>query len=224
MLKIVGILVFAVFLIAQNVPVPVIELTNTVVLQRLREPTTASASGNSIGYQGGIPEPAPINLELISLTGSQSDKTSVLIGEFQLRNVSGKDMDIPVDPSSRDLEPTSPATPYRYLKAYIWLSAEPGAKEGTPSTGLFLYGAKAVPMSLRTLKPGQAVRIRARIPASSILQNAPDTVATTSQAKSIRAFFALYNESITPQHGGLHSNTQELFPTISSSTTAESPL
>jgi hypothetical protein len=223
MFKIVAILVLVASLsAAQDSPVTVIDLTHTAVRRRYREPTTASASGNSVGYQGGIRQPSPLNLELISLKRNQSDEVVILIGEFELRNVSREDLDIPVDPSSRDLEPASPATPYRYLKAYIWLAAEPRAKESMPTTGLFLYGARSVPSSLRTLKPGQAMRIRAKIPASSVLQD--ESGRDMHHAKSVRAFLAVFNESITPQRDGLHSSTEEVFPAISSSTAVEPPL
>jgi hypothetical protein len=222
MLKLLKVAVLAVSLMVSQVPVPLIDLTNVIVHHRLREPTTASASGHLIGYEGGVHPPPPLTLRVISLKKDHSDPA--LTAELEILNVSKEDLDIPVDPSSRDFEPTSPAVPYRYLKAYIWLMRESGAQEKMPSTGLFLYGGRAVPMSLQTLKSGQAVRIRAKIPAGSALHDTLGTGTDTSQTKSLRAFFALFNESITPQKDGPHSATEEVFPTISSSVVVESPL
>jgi len=220
--KVLEIVVLAASMVTQESPVQLIDLTNVVVHHRRREPVTASASGDAISYEGHVQLPLPLTLQIISLKKDPSD--AALTAELEIRNVSRGNLDMPVDPNSRDFEPASPAVPYRYLKAYIWLMPESGAQEKMPSTGLFLYGGRAVPMSLQTLKPGQAVRIRAKIPAGSALHAERGTATDTSQPKLIRAFLALFNESITPRKEGPHSATEEIFPTISSYVVVESPL
>lgn len=221
MLKALTILIITTSLLAtEDAAIPVIDLTNVISRHRLREPATTSASGGMVGYEGGARPAAPLTVELVSLRRHRDDDT-LLIAEVEVRNVSKIDVAMPVDPSSRDLEPTSPATPYHYLKAYIWLAAEAGGGGSMPSTGLFLYGARAIPSSIRTLTPGQAVRIRAKIPLSPSLESTG--IASTNPATAVRAFLGLFAESITPQRGSLHSATEELFPTISSSKTVEFP-
>jgi hypothetical protein len=216
-------LLLAIALGAQENSVPLIDLTNTVVQRRLREPATASAEGNAIAYTGRIEPSPPLALELISLKKQKSDGDVRWIVEVEVRNATKQELDRPVDPSSRDLEPASPSVPYRYLKASIWLAEEPEAKEkeNVRTHSLLLYGAKSVPKSLRTLAPGQAVRIRARISATRLLAEAP---ASGNQNKSIRAFLAIFSESVTPEKDGrLHSRSEEVSPSISSATVLDVP-
>jgi hypothetical protein len=145
------------------------------------------------------------------------------IAELEIRNTSGRHLEIPVDPSSRDLEPASASTPYRYVSAYLWLLAEPNAEQKMPVSGLHLYGSKTVSGTLRDLAPGEAIRIRAKIPVAVALQNEPSTGEPASRAPAVRAFFALFDESMTPGKDGLHSSTEEIFPTVPSTAAIDSP-
>lgn len=221
--KILTILLLAASLAAQAVPVAVIDLSHVVARQRLREPTTASGSGSSVGYQGSILPASSLVLKIISLKWDESNDISKFIGELELRNAGRDNIEIPVDPSSRDFEPVSSATSYAYVKAYIWLAAGPAAGENLPGAGLPLYGAGSVPASLRTLKPGDAVRIRARIPAGNIIQNRQDSDKDASHVIRVRAFIAFFHESVAPEKGGLHSTVEEIIPAVSSSTAVALP-
>lgn len=203
---------------AQEITIPLIDLTHVVIRRRLREPVTASGSGDSVGYEGGRSPQPPLALELASLMKSNTDE-AVLIAEFEIRNVSRNALDLPVDPSSLDVEPESATTPYRYLTAHIWLAAEPGVKQGMPNSELVLYGSRRVPATLRTLKPGAAVRIRAKVPVSRDFQSEQANV-----RPRIRAFLDLFENLITPEKSGLHSESHSALPmSISSLTVVEYP-
>jgi hypothetical protein len=215
-------IIVATALVTQGSPAPLLDLTNVPVRHRLREPVTASGSGHSAGYEGGLKPPSPLALQLRSLEKGDSPDTA--IAELEIRNTSRRHLEIPVDPSSRDLEPASPRIPYRYITAYLWLLAEPNAEQKMPTTGLHLYGSKAVPGTLRDLAPGEAIGIRAKIPVALVLQNEPSIDAATSRTPTVRAFFALFDESITPSKGGIHSSTEEIIPTVTSTNVAEFPL
>jgi hypothetical protein len=221
--KILTIIALTISIAAQVVPVPMIDLTHVVARQRLREPATASGSGSSVGYEGSILPASSLVLKLISLKRDESNDVSKFIGEFELRNAGRDNIEIPVDPSSRDFEPMSSTIPYRYVKAYIWLAAQPAAGENLPGAGLPLYGAGSVPASLRTLKPGDAVRIRAKIPAGNIIPHRQDSDKDASHVLRVRAFIALFHESLAPQKDGIHSTVEEIIPAVSSSTTVELP-
>ena len=214
-------IIVATALVAQGTPASLLDLTNVPVRHRLREPVTASGSGHAVGYQGGLRPPLPIALQLRSL--EKSDSRDMAVAELEIRNTSGKHLEIPVDPSSRDLEPASASTPYRYVSAYLWLLAEPNAEQKMPVDGLRLYGSKKVSGTLRDLAPGEAIRIRAKIPVAVALQNEPSTGEPASRAPAMRAFFALFDESMTPGKDGLHSSTEEIFPTVPSTAAVESP-
>ena len=206
----------------QSSPAPLLDLTNVPVRHRLREPVMASGSGHSAGYEGRQTPPSPLVLQLRSLAKGDSPDTA--IAELEIRNTSKRHLEIPVDPSSRDLEPASPRTPYRYRTAYLWLLAEPNAEQKTPAAGLRLYGSKAVPGTLRDLAPREAIGIRAKIPVAVAVQNGPSRGAARGGTTSMRAFIALFDESITPGKDGIHSSTEEIFPTITSTNAAEFPL
>jgi len=208
-------ILIATALALQASPAPLLDLTNVPVRHRLREPVTATGSGHMEGYQGS-PPPSPVALQIRSL--EKSGSPDMAIAELEIRNTSSRHLEIPVDPSSRDLEPASPSTPYQYLSAYLWLLPEPDAEQKMPATGLHLYGSKAVPGTLRDLPPGEAIRVRAKIPI------APTTSVAMSEAPKMRAFLALFDESMKPGKDGIHSNTEELLPTISSANVAEFPL
>jgi hypothetical protein len=219
-----SILLLTTSMAAQAVSVPVIDLTHVIARQRLREPTTASGSSSSVGYEGSILPASSLVFTLISLKRNQSNDSSKFVGELELRNTGRDNIEIPVDPSSRDLEPMSSAASYDYVKAYIWLAAEQAAGQNLPGAGLPLYGARSVPASLRTLKPGDAVRIRANIPAGNIIQHQQDSDKDPSHVLRVRAFVTFFHESVAPQKDGLHSIVEEIIPAVSSSTAVELPL
>lgn len=209
-------IIVATALVLQASPAPLLDLTNVPVRHRLREPVTASGSGHMEGYQGGLRQPSPLALQIRSL--EKSGSPDMAIAELEIRNTSSRHLEIPVDPSSRDLEPASPSTPYRYLSAYLWLLPEPNADQKMPVTGLRLYGSRRIPGTLRDLGPEEAIRVRAKIPI------APSTSGAMTGVPKMRAFLALFNESMTPGKDGIHSTTEEIFPTTSSANVAEFPL
>src|ERR1700756_4903887 len=138
-------------LVAQSAPTPLLDLTNVPVHDRLRPPVTASGSGHLTSSEAAQRPLVPIALQLLSL--KKSGNPGTVIVEVELRNTSRQNLEIPVDPSSRDFEPVSPSISYRYLTAYVWLAAEPEAEQRMASTGLHLYGSRQVPTTLRVLKP-----------------------------------------------------------------------
>lgn len=208
-------------LVAQSAPTPLLDLTNTSVRDRLRQPVTASGSGHLTSSEAAQRPSVPIALQLLSL--KKSGNPEKVIAEVELRNTSRLNLEIPVDPSSRDFEPVSPSISYRYLTAYVWLAAEPEAEQRMASTGLHLYGSRQVPTTLRVLKPGESLRIRASVPMPPMLQSRVADNRTETPAIKIRAFLAIFDEWVTPEADGLHSSTQQNFPTIASTTAVDSP-
>ncbi|MGH9564498.1 MAG: hypothetical protein ACRD4I_00805 [Candidatus Angelobacter sp.] len=209
-------------LVTQGTPAPLLDLTNVPVRHRLREPVTASGSGHVVGYQVGLRPQPPVSLQVRSL--NKSDSPGMAVAELEIRNTSRRHLEIPVDPSSRDLEPASASTPYRYVSAYLWLLAEPKAEQKMPATGLHLYGSRTVSGTLRDLGPGEAIRIRAKIPIADVWQNESSKNAAMSRVPTMRAFLAFFDESMTPTKDGLQSSTEEIFPTVSSANLAAYPL
>ncbi|HEV2987441.1 MAG TPA: hypothetical protein VG759_03295 [Candidatus Angelobacter sp.] len=211
-------IVFCGILGAQNVPE--LDLTNVVVRPRLREPTTASSSATSIGYgdSGSLPSsPFPLTLKLISIQKTSVHEDALLVYVVELSNVDKHPLELPVDPSPRDVESASSSVPYEYLNGYFWLGLATTAG-GSPSGGLSVYGARSAAGSLRILKPGEAIRIRARIPAEQVL-NVGEGSGSSPQ---VRAFFSLYHDSVGLRgNSGLHLDAKPVFQAIPSSNMLE---
>jgi hypothetical protein len=212
-------MVFCGVLVAQKVPE--LDLINVVVRPRLREPTTASSSATSIGYGNSGTQPSssfPLALKLISIQKTSVQKDTLLVYVVELSNVGKDPLELPVDPNPRDVEPASPSVPYEYLNGSIWLRAVDNARGSSPSGGLSIYGAKNAAGSLRILKPGEAIRIRARMPAEQVL-NVGEGSGSSPQ---VRAFFSLFHNSVGLRgNSGLHLDAKPIFQAIPSSNILE---
>src|SRR6476646_4057573 len=174
--------------------VPLVDLTNVVVRPRLREPISASGSGSLVGYATTRPQAQPLSLEIVKLGRAPSLTPAALIFcEVQLQNIGKRPIDIPVDPSSRDMEPALVATPYEYLNAVLWFQNSSSTDSTPLARKLPLFGARNVSGSLKTLQPGEAIRIRANVPMPPLgeAHNGP-------QDQALKAYFALYHDTIRP--------------------------
>lgn len=192
--------------------VPLVDLTNVLVRPRLREPVSASGSGSLVGYATTRPQTQPLSLEIVNVARAPSLTPAALICEVQLQNIGKHPIDIPVDPSSRDMEPALAATPYEYLNAVLWFQNSSITDSSPLTRKLSLFGARNISGSLKTLQPGEAIRIRANVPAppQSEAQNGP-------QDRTLKAYFALYHDTIRPiGHDQLGVEIQTLMPGIES--------
>ena len=146
------------WVVASAQDVPVIDLT-TVHIQKLkREPTQGMLVG---GVAGGNPS-WPLQVRLISAREDRDVHPPALVYEFELKNTGKAAIDLPVDPSPRDVEPADAAIKrYQYVHANITFQF---GKEsaGLKAESLQLYGNPSATGTSRRLAPGSAVRIRAK--------------------------------------------------------------
>jgi hypothetical protein len=183
-----------VFAIASQ-EVPLVDLTNAVIHKRLREPLSASISGGSVGYYESVPPPPPaMKLTLISARPQSGNTGQAVIYEVELRNLSDQPIDIPLDPSPRDIEPSAANVPYEFFNARLWIGMQAQAESSKPGSGISLYGARHNAATLRTLSPGGAVRFRVKTSLEVLLQGQSGT---REHMAEIRAFFTLHKVSIT---------------------------
>ncbi|MGH9569823.1 MAG: hypothetical protein ACRD4F_09285, partial [Candidatus Angelobacter sp.] len=125
-----------VFASAQNVPV--IDLTTAHVQKQRRAPSEGLVVG---GVPGGTPS-WPLQIRLISAREESGVHPPALVYEFELRNSGKESIDLPVDPSPRDVEPADPAIKsYQYVGATIGLEFPESA--GIKSESLKLYGSES---------------------------------------------------------------------------------
>lgn len=137
--------------------VPIIDLTTAHVQKQRRAPSEGMVVG---GVPGGKPS-WPLQMRLISARQEGDGHPPQLVYEFELRNTGREAIDLPIDPSPRDVEPTDPAIrSYQYVNAIIGVEfAEPA---GIKSQSLKLYGSESATGTSRRMAPGAAIRIRAK--------------------------------------------------------------
>ncbi len=153
--NIVVLLIIGVFSSAQDVPV--IDLTTAHVQKQRRAPSEGMVVG---GVPGGKPS-WPLQMRLISARQEGNVQPPALVYELELRNTGRQPIDLPVDPSPRDVEPADPAIKsYQYVSASIALQFTESA--GIKAESLNLYGSESARGTTKRLAPGSAVRIRAR--------------------------------------------------------------
>jgi hypothetical protein len=140
--------------------VATLDLTHATVRLRLFEPVTGSASGGSVGSGVTLSQPMqPIQMKLTDLKSTQNGDGHGLFYEIELKNVSDATVRIPWDPSPRDIEP-SPPRPYQYQLASLRLVLTMPSGESERLEAATIYGSETS-RTLRTLRPGEWVRIRA---------------------------------------------------------------
>src|SRR5579872_135699 len=143
--------------------VPVIDLSGNVARNRKHEPTTASLSGGGSGGSRLVAiAKAPLEIRLLSVSLDHSETEPYAIFEAELKNVSDRKLDLPIDPNLADLEPESPTAAYSYVSCDITLQDPPPRGESF-SESMSLYGSAFVTGSMKTLEPEGTLRIRARV-------------------------------------------------------------
>lgn len=201
----VAVVVLMVCVVASAQDVAVIDLTTAHVQKQRRAPSRGSLVG---GVPGGKPS-WPLQMRLISAREEGGVHPPALVYEFELRNTGSESIDLPVDPSPRDVEPARPAVQrYQYVSATVAL--EFGADSaGIKAEPLRLYGSESARGSRRLLAPGSAIRIRAK---ANLMGT---SLAANGAPITIHASFALYRSSVK---GDTLADRQIMGPVESSNT------
>jgi hypothetical protein len=151
------VMLLMVWVLSSAQDVPVIDLTTAHVQKQRRAPSEGMMVG---GVPGGNPS-WPLQMRLISARKEGGGHPPDLVYEFELRNTGREAINLPIDPSPRDVEPTDPAIrSYQYVNAIIGVEFAESA--GIKSESLKLYGSESATGTSRRLAPGAAIRIRAR--------------------------------------------------------------
>lgn len=165
--------------------VPVIDLTTTHVQKQRRAPSEGMVVG---GVPGGKPS-WPLQIRLISAREESGVHPPALVYEFELRNSGKESIDLPVDPSPRDVEPADPAIrSYQYVSASIALQFPEST--GIKADSLKLYGSESASRTTRLLAPGSAIRIRAR---ADLMETSLETGGTPL---TVSAIFTLHQSFV----------------------------
>lgn len=139
------------------------DLTNVAPRDRTRQPRSGRYSGGGVGRgNGGPSEPkGPVRVTLVAVDGSQARSARELTYEVKIENVGDEVIQVPLDPNLADMEPPEPEASYEYTSAGIGLDL---ADDAGPIVvrGLGLYGSAANPGTLKSIAPGEWIRVRAK--------------------------------------------------------------
>jgi hypothetical protein len=186
-------LVFVVIcLLAVAQEVPIIDLTTVPVHQQTRAPTKGSVVG---GIPGGKPS-WPLQIELVSAREEPAVDSPVLICEVEVRNIGKIPVDLPVDPSPRDVEPADPSVKsFEFVSASIglWLHPDTGTLK---VDSINVYGAEFVSGTKRRLAPGSALRFRAKARISQTAETS--ALKDLRTPRTISAVFTMHRNVATP--------------------------
>jgi hypothetical protein len=201
--NVVVLLMVCILSLAQDLPV--IDLTNAHIQKQKRAPSRGMVVG---GVPGGKAS-WPLQMRLISARAEGDVPSPALVYELELRNSGSQPIDLPVDPSPRDVEPADPA-----IRSYQYLTASIALEVATKSGGikvesLELYGSEFAPGTSRRLAPGSAIRIRSKAKVMGASLNGDSAPLTIS------AIFALHRSFIT---GDTLEDRQIMGPVESSNT------
>jgi hypothetical protein len=193
---------------------PALDLTDIVPRERAREPMTSSVSGGGVGGNGPVAQASSITMSLLSVAADPSRQKSSVIFDVELRNISNRKLELPVNPNLADFEPESPRVPYSYMSSYITLQLE-SQNARWSWKGVSLYGSKSVTGSLREFDPGATLHIRARAPLES--NHSGGTSDATATQLRVVAVLLLRENFVGEQNGILHQDSRQIAPQVMSS-------
>jgi hypothetical protein len=119
-----------------------------------------------------------------------------------------------VNPNSADFEPEKVTTAYAYISAYIPLFLDLKQEGDIFLPGVSLYGSKYLTGSLRRLGSGESVKIRAR---TTLKPVSPNNTLKIPPHMSVKASLLLQQENVSQRNGGLHEDSKQIVPQITSS-------
>lgn len=129
--------------------------------------------------------------------------------EFRILNTGLLPIEVPIFPNLSDLQPSYATKPFNYLSLALLVELKEGPEQATGWLGwLELYGATDHDDTIVTLRPGQWVRVKAKIklfgwPSKALLG-------------WLRGDFWLRTNVFTPREGGGFTEVTNLYPNHSS--------
>lgn len=158
------------------------------------------------------PHALGISLDSISTTNITLDPFEM---ELRVINTGSAAIDVPVWGDLSDLQPADPLQPFNYLSLSVLVSmAKPFSAEPDGMSAVVLYGSADRPETIISLKPGQWIRVKARMKLNPV----PTKRLYDLQ---LNPSFWLDRDQFTPQPEGgffrithLHTNEISYYPGI----------
>ncbi|MFZ0317659.1 MAG: hypothetical protein WAL56_00925 [Candidatus Sulfotelmatobacter sp.] len=170
------------------------------------EPCEGGGVG-SIGITDGAPDPRDPRALGVALDSVRPTDITLdaFEAEFRVLNTGLVPIDVPVSPHLSDLQPPEEWQPFSYLS--LGLEVYLTSTGPTPALGLGwvqLYGAVEHEGTIITLKPGQWVRIKAKVKLH--------TWPSQPVEAQLQGNFWLHKNIFKPQNGGAFTETGNIYP------------
>ena len=190
--------------------VKLIDLVSVQQRVELRYPPAPPVvNGVSGGFAGGsisdgapdIRDPHALGVYLEGAKTDGFDPAQPFTAEFKVLNTGRAPIELPVSPNLSDLQPSDPSKKFSYLSLALTVRVV----EHPGSIGYVqLYGAADHKGTIRVLKPGEWIRVRAKLK----FQTEP----SVSSTFTLRPGWWLRKNTFFPHAGGYSTEMNNLYP------------
>lgn len=196
-----------------------IELSFAEQRTELRHPPADCAEGMLCGGSGGgsvvdgAPDqrdPRALGVYLLSVTPTDINPLEPFEAEFKALNTGKVSLELPVSPHLSDLQPIDESLDFHYLSLSLVVVGEPEPQgPAVAAVGyVTLYGSPDRDGSVIVLRPGEWIRVRANMKLH--------TWPLEPVFARLRGQFWLRRNVYHPQPGGGFTETQNLYPNVTS--------
>jgi hypothetical protein len=173
------------------------------------EPCVGGGGIGGVSVSCGAPDhrdPHALGIYLLSVAPAEIDPSEAFEVEFKVLNTGGAPLDIPVSPHLSDLQSPdeSLALSYFSLALVVRPVNGPAQKNINSVATVELYGTPDREDSMMILKPGEWVRVRAKVRLSPY--------PTEAVSADFRGEFWLRRNTFHPHPGGGSTEIQNLYP------------
>ena len=146
-------------------------------------------------------DPHALGVYLLEVTPTEINPADPFQAQFRILNTGLVPVEIPVSPDLSDLQPGDEAVDFSYFSLALVVGVE-----GDPASFGYaeLYGSPDHEGTIRLLKPGEWVRVKANVK----LGSPPSTKASNA----LRGSFWLRRNTFSPRPGGSFTKTENLYP------------
>lgn len=216
-------MLLAVPLVCSGQEIKYVDLTLTEQRIELRHPpapTPKCDKGVGCSVEGGIAggsvadgapyarDPHALAVSMIDFDSSDVELGRPLTAEFQVLNSGQAPIEIPVWPHLSDLQPADESRAFTYFSLTLAIRIDREAdKRYLGSLGFAeLYGSLDQGGTMITIKPGEWIRVKARVVGQKLPQ------LTEPISVSLRGGFGMHKTTFIPHPGGAFTNVQNLYP------------
>jgi hypothetical protein len=191
-----------------------IDLSTVTPRTELRHPPAPPREDGVGGGFGGVSvadgapdrrDPHALGVQLLDVSPAAINPSEPFEVEFKVANTGLANIELPVSAHLSDLQPADESVPFTYFSITLVVSVEGDWRH--PAFAMAnLYGATDREGTLLVLRPGEWIRVRAKVKS----EYSP----VTSQSARLVGGFWLRRNTFNPQPGGAFTRMENLYPNV----------